>query len=220
MSLTVHFLNLQMSNAFLLENEQGLYLVDAGVPGSAGRVLEEIHRLGKPLRLIFITHAHFDHYGCAAAIRKSTGALVAIHAADAQEMTEGKTPVGSVRGRARLLAPVLPLIARVHNTPTTPDLILQDGAQLDQFGLPAYLMHTPGHTPGSSCLIVRDEKAGICAFVGDLITGGYHPHVQRLFADDWAQIPASLKRLQTLMPAWVYPGHGARPISGELISEL
>ena len=220
MSLAVHFLNLQMSNAFLLENEHGLYLVDAGVPASTDRILQEIRNRGKPLRLIFITHAHFDHYGCAAAVRAKTDAPIAIHTADAQEMTQGRTPIGSVRGRARLLAPALPLIARMHNKPTTPDLLLQDGAQLDDFGLPAYLLHTPGHTPGSSCLIVKDEEAGICAFVGDLITGGYHPHVQHLFADDWAQIPTSLERLQTLTPDWVYPGHGSRPISGDLIRGL
>ncbi len=72
------------------------------------------------------------------------------------------------------------------------------------------ILHTPGHTPGSSCLIVE----GRIAFAGDIVSSLGEPHVHLSFADDWAQMPRSLARLQALQPELVYPGHGPRPLSG------
>ena len=78
------------------------------------------------------------------------------------------------------------------------------------------ILSTPGHTPGSSCLIVD----GRLAFVGDLISTAPHSTVQKFFADDWSLIPESLVRLQALRPEWVYSGHGYRPLSGEKLQRL
>lgn len=206
MTVTVHSLPLAMSRAYLIEAGADLILVDAGCPGEGRRILRTIGRL-RPARLraIFITHAHFDHYGSAAALRRATGAPVAIHALDADAMTRGETPIASARGWGRIGFAAFRGTNRILRAPATPpDITLQDGDPLPGTSLPACVLHTPGHTPGSSCLIV-DRRL---AFAGDLVSSHAGCHAQRFFAVDWAQIPESLHRLQALEPEATYPGHG------------
>ena len=220
MSLQVHNIPMGMSRAYLIESDAGLVLVDAGLPRCERSVLRRMRALGRDdLQLIFITHAHLDHYGSAAALRRLTGAPIVIHRADGDAMARGETPIRSARGRGWLLLALLPLIESVlRPEPTLPDLLLDDGDDLRAYGfdLDAVVLHTPGHTPGSSCLIVE----GRFAFVGDLISTTCRSTAQRFFADDWSLIPDSLARLQALKPEWVYAGHGRRPLSGEALQRL
>jgi glyoxylase-like metal-dependent hydrolase (beta-lactamase superfamily II) len=204
--------------AYLIENEAGLALVDAGMPGFERRVLRRMEGLGRrDLRLILITHAHLDHYGSAAALQKLTGAPVAIHRADAEILARGETPLGAVRGRGRLVKALMPLLQRaLRPEPTGADLLLAEGDSLLDFGLDARVLHTPGHTPGSICLVVEGRHA----FVGDLLSATGQPHAQRFFAHDWSQIPRSLARLRALKPERVYPGHGRGPVGGEVLQRL
>ena len=95
--------------------------------------------------------------------------------------------------------------------PVTADLMLHDGQLLQEFGVPGYVLHTPGHTPGSTSLIVD----GRLAFVGDLLSTNGKPRTQHLYANDWDDIERSLQRLNALDLEWLYPGHGRRPLSGE-----
>ncbi|MEM5775286.1 MAG: MBL fold metallo-hydrolase [Anaerolineaceae bacterium] len=187
--IRVHTIQTRLSNAFLLENETGLFLVDACAPGSHVRVLQEVERLRKQLKLIFITHAHFDHYGSAAAVKAATQAPIAIHSADAAAMARGLTPIRSARGRGRLSLPLVPLMNRlITRWKTEADVLVQDGSRLDEYGLPARVLHTAGHTPGSTCLLVQNGRTGPLAFTGDLVTAGRVPALQRLYADDWRAI--------------------------------
>jgi hydroxyacylglutathione hydrolase len=221
-SLQIHSIPMRMACAYLIENDAGLVLVDTGLPRHEHRVLRRMRALRRDdLRLIFITHAHLDHYGSAAALRRLTGAPIGIHRADGDAMARGETPLGSAHGRGRLLQALLPLFKPVLCLePTSPDLLLDDGNDLRAYGLDAVVLHTPGHTPGSSCLVVNVNIKRQIAFVGDLLSTTGRPHVQRYFAHDWSLIPDSLARLQALRPEWAYTGHGQRPISGETLQHL
>ena len=216
--MRVHTIITGTSTAYLIETDAGLVLVDAGYPKYERRMLRRMRALGQDsLRLIFITHAHLDHYGSAASLRRLTGAPIAIHRADADAMARGETPVGSVRGRGWFTWMLLRLFEpHLRAEPTPPDVLLNDGDHLRAYGLDASVLHTPGHTPGSSCLIVE----GRIAFVGDLLSNTIRPHVQGSFADDWSLIPQSLSRLKALRPEWVYAGHGRRPLSGEAFQRM
>jgi glyoxylase-like metal-dependent hydrolase (beta-lactamase superfamily II) len=203
---------------YVLVMDGGLFLVDAGWPWSASRILSELRRVRRTdLRLLFITHAHVDHYGSAAELRRLTGVPIAIHSADASTMAQGRTPVGIARGPGRvgrwLLQTAAPLLSP---RPAPANVLLEDGDSLQPFGLSATVVHTPGHTPGSSCLWVED----CLAFVGDLLTHDRRPVVQRRYAHDWSQLPVSLARVQSLHPQWVYAGHGPTPIRGETLEAL
>lgn len=206
-----------MSLAYIIERGEDLFLVDAGMPGEEKKVLKQLHALpASRLRLIFITHAHLDHYGCAAELRRITGAPIAVHQADAAAMSLGQTRLGTARSRGRLLYAIMPLVERVMRPEETEaDVIVKDGDDLSSFGLPASVLHTPGHTMGSSCLIVDDR----IAFSGDLVTNRDQPRLQRFYAEDWSMLPGSLRRLQDVAPVSTYPGHG-HPIDQAALKQI
>ncbi len=216
--MQVHCISMGMAQAYLIETEDGLLLVDAGSRGFENKVLRLMHSLGRnDLRLIFISHAHLDHYGSAAALRRLTGATIAVHGLDAKAMSVGETPLGLARGRGRLVKPLLLFFLRFRKLePTPPDHLLGDGERLAGFGLDTRVVHLPGHTPGSACLLVEKQLA----FVGDLVSTNGHPHVQRYYAQDWSLISSSLVRLQALQPEWIYPGHGNRPLDGRTFQKM
>lgn len=218
MSVKIHTIRNWMAPAYLIEYARGLVLVDTGGPGAGHRLLRAVQALGRgELRLIFITHAHLDHYGSAAAMRSLTGAPLAIHPSDAAAMQRGQMVIGSARGRGLLLERFMPAIQPFFRlTPTNPDMLLEDGEELSNFGLQATVLHTPGHTAGSCCLLVE----GRFVFAGDLVSNTGRPHFQRYYAQDWAKLAQSLKQLQDLRPEWVYPGHGFQPVSGQALQKL
>ena len=216
--LRIHKIKLRMSLAYLVESDSGLVLVDAGLRGEEKRILAAMSPINRQdLKLIYITHAHLDHYGSAAAIRRETGAPIAVHRADGPAMVAGETRLGQARGQGRILAACLPLVhPLLRPEPAEADILLEDGQRLDDYGLDGRALHTPGHTLGSTCLVVEERLA----FSGDLVTSTGGPHVQRAFAEDWAEIPNSVRRLQAVKPEWVYPGHGRHLLSGEDLQAL
>ena len=216
--VTIHQVPLGVSNAYLLESDASLVLVDAGLPGSADAILAAVDALGKPPTLIYITHAHVDHYGSANAIRAATGAPIAVHQADAATMAAGESPLGQIRDLDWVSDTTLPLIERAIAIlePTEPDIILEDGDRLDEYGLDGYVLHTPGHTPGSSTLIVDDQYA----FAGDLVSATGSPHAQNSYAFSWLRVAESLARLQELDPTLTFAGHGTEPITAPELESL
>lgn len=219
-NVKIHRLNMLVSNAFLIETDAGVTLIDAGLPMQEGIVLRALKRIDRAddLKLIYITHAHVDHYGSAAALRTATGAPIAVHKGDAVTMAAGASPLGQIRDLEWVNKWTLPLIERALAVlpATEPDIIVEDGDRLDEFGLDAYVLYTPGHTLGSSTLIVGDSVA----FAGDLVSATGTPHAQNSYAFSWRRSAESLARLQALEPALTFAGHGAAPITPEELAAL
>jgi hydroxyacylglutathione hydrolase len=215
MTVNVHPLTLGFVQAYLIETPDALFLVDCGMPGQEKRILPVIQRLGRQdLKLIFITHAHTDHTGSAAALKRLTGAQVAIHRLDAQALRTATMPA---RRRSWLLRQVMGLVTRlVRLQPVEPDLVLEDGDSLERYGLPGAVVHTPGHSPGSCCLVLEDGRG----FLGDLVSTTRQPHLQHQIVDDWGQLQASYQRLRGLGLKQAYVGHGSRSLSGAELNAL
>jgi len=81
-------------NAFLLDSDSdGLTLVDTGVPGSADRITDAVHSLGRDLtdiRQILVTHCHSDHSGSLAELKALTSARVFMHRNDGRLVVTGQ----------------------------------------------------------------------------------------------------------------------------------
>ncbi|MBD3344624.1 MAG: MBL fold metallo-hydrolase [Chitinivibrionales bacterium] len=153
--MKIHPIHILGSNAYIIETENELYLIDAGYPGFEKRILKKVHSLEKKLRLIILTHAHFDHYKSAAAMRKATGALIGIHSLDADYLCQGTTPLDSVSILGLFGKLILPLAEKITKPPPTPpDILFEDNDSLDKYGLDAKIIHTPGHTSK----IIRRQK--------------------------------------------------------------
>lgn len=218
MAVRVQVIKLRMSLAYLVAGDDGLVLVDAGLRGEESKILRAIHNSGAgKLNLIYITHAHLDHYGSAAALKRATGAPIAIHHQDEEIMFRGETPIWEAAGFGKVMAFFLPAAYPIlRPEPAKADIILNDGDNLSHFGIRGKVLHTPGHTAGSSSLIIEDN----IAFVGDLVTNKGRPRLQRYFAQNWSQLPVSLRRVQGLELEKIYPGHGAAPFSAKLLDNL
>jgi hydroxyacylglutathione hydrolase len=183
-------------NAYLLVGER-VVVVDTLGSGGAKRVLGALEKLGKTSRdvsLIVLTHGHTDQAGGAEELRARTRAPIALHWADLEMLQPGYAlklvPIGNV---ARVLARV------VHRPPTVlvTDVMLTGDVNLDQYGVDAQIIETPGHTPGSVSVIVDGGQAVIADLLrGDFFREGRPDYP--FFAEDLSRLRSSLRRILRL----------------------
>jgi glyoxylase-like metal-dependent hydrolase (beta-lactamase superfamily II) len=105
----VHIVPMGMANAFLIEGNDGLALIDAGFPGKEAAVFGAIRGLGRSpnqLKHLIFTHGHPDHIGSAAAIVRGAGAKTYMHPLDIP-MAESGGPFRSMKPAPGLLGQVL-----------------------------------------------------------------------------------------------------------------
>ncbi len=136
-------------SALLLIGEDGAILVDGGMPQAADHLLANMAALGvapSDLKLIVLSHAHADHAGPLAALRRATGARVAANAESAVLLARGGAD--DVHFGDDLLYPPVPT-----------DRLLQDGERLVLGDLQLQVHFTPGHTPGSMSWTWTDTAA-------------------------------------------------------------
>lgn len=207
-----------MAVAFAVESDSAVFLIDAGSPGQGDRLAEKLAGFSrKPLSLIIVTHAHFDHFGGANRLREITGARVAAHVDDVNDLRAGRTRVPLVHGWGRLGRPLLPFAEKLLKPrPTEPDIVLHDGERLDTLGLRATVVHTPGHTPGSISIMLDNGTA----FVSDLVVSRPRDDAQCYYATSWTKLAVSLRRVQKLEPRLVYSGHSPKPMDAERFASL
>jgi glyoxylase-like metal-dependent hydrolase (beta-lactamase superfamily II) len=165
----VYMISVGPVNMFLLESDGGYVLIDTGLPDSADAITKAVAGLGKApsaIRHILLTHAHPDHIGSLAAVKKATGAVTYIHPADASIATSGKgfRPMKAAPG---LLTGILfGLFVKLDRTvdPAAVDRQIEDGEQLPVAGgLTA--IHVPGHCAGQLAFL-WGQQGGVL-FAGD-----------------------------------------------------
>jgi len=149
---------------------------------------------GWTLKLIISTHGHWDHMGDNAAVAEHTGAPIAVHPLD----------------RHRLVDPQ-PLFAPFPIVPCVPAVDLAEGGEIRFGGIRLSVLHTPGHTEGSVCLLAADEGL---LFSGDTLFPGGWGRVDLPGGSPEAMV-ASIGRLAGLDDGLrVLPGHGAATTIG------
>ena len=193
-----------ISNSYLLLGEQPV-LVDTGAPGDLPRILAALKTHGiEPgrLALIVLTHAHSDHAGCAAELRRRTGARVALHAADAPLARAGEN--GVLAPTSQLGRIVRPFVDQPFEG-FEPDILFRDGFALEPYGVKGRVLATPGHTAGSASVLLANGET----LIGDVLRGSLvwpnraAPH---FFCNDPDVNARSIVRLAREAPIRCHPG--------------
>ncbi|HIE18441.1 TPA: MBL fold metallo-hydrolase [Candidatus Bathyarchaeota archaeon] len=143
-------------------------LVDAGASDSPEAAiypyLKDIGRDPSEISHIILTHAHLDHCGGVASIKKKTGCKVYVHKLGKLYLEDAGLIDKELHDRFPAVYPE----KKPDFESVKADVTFENGDILDLGGQQIRVLHTPGHSPGSSCLI--DEEQGVY-ISGDSIQG-------------------------------------------------
>ncbi len=215
----LYVIPLGVVNVFLLETDDGLALIDTGSPNQAEQIISAVQQLGKQasdIRHIILTHAHPDHIGSLAALKRASNARTYIHAADAPIARSGSgfRPLYPAPGLLTKL--LFRFFIRVDTSveASVIDEELQDGTVLPiAGGLQA--IHTPGHAAGHMVFL---WPRGQTLFVGDACSN--LPRLSlSLGYEDLRTGQQSLARIAQLDFAIACFGHG-QPIKSQAAAQF
>ena len=198
------------ANAYFVISEGQVLLIDAGIRKNEQKIVQALGNLGlspSNIRLIILTHTHYDHCGSLKALKDMTGARIVVHHNEATCLREGYG--GFPKGTTRLTK-AISLIGRTIGKrmggydPVSPDITISERFGLEEYGTDGYILPTPGHTSGSISVIILNRYA----IVGDTLFNNFRKSVFPPFADDQEELFRSWGKLYDTGCRTFYPGHG------------
>ncbi len=179
------------ANCYILADEKTKRAIIIDPGEEAEKILWVIKQNKLKVIHIINTHAHIDHIGANDILREKTGASLLIHSVDAHLLKNIEMNLSTMIDKGREFLP--------------PDKLLKDGdgIKIDQICL--QVLHTPGHTPGSICLYVKDDRV----FTGDTLFSGSVGRVD-LPGGSFTDLQNSIREKLLTLPdeVIVHPGHG------------
>ena len=144
-------------SALLITGDAGHVLLDAGLPQSAAVIDANIRTLGfktEDVKLILISHGHFDHAGGANALQRHTGAIVAASASTADAMRRGENTLDD---------PQYAFGKAFNGFPAVENVKVVGDQEVLTVGKTAITVHLiPGHSPGSTAYTWQSCENGKC----------------------------------------------------------
>lgn len=188
--------------ALLVQTAEGAVLLDGGMPQMAGHLLDNMKARGvapQDLRLILLSHAHADHAGPVAELKRRSGAHVVANAESAVLLARGGSDD-------------LHFGDGITYPPANADRIVMDGEVVEVGGIEFTAHFMPGHTPGSTAWTwteTREGKPVRIAYADSLSAPGYqlkgNPRYPRL-VEDYKRSFATVRALPCDVLLTPHPG--------------
>jgi len=198
----------QDCNMYMINCGKALAMIDTGGGRGVRRVVDNTKQMGldiKNLDVVFNTHCHYDHIGGNHEIKRLSGCRIAAHEFEVEEI-ESNGPL-TLYDMARQEG--------LEFEPTTVDVVLKGGQNLQVGDVNLEIVHTPGHTPGGICIVVKFNK-NTCIFTGDTASAQGRLGWVNGPGCDLQEWKRSIKKLMDLEPDQIYPGHGVFVLSEAL----
>ena len=222
METEIFRIKLGLNSTYLIRGKD-IVMIDGGMPNKFELFKRELSKLKiQPgeIKLIVLTHSHFDHSGSAKEIRDLTGARIAIHESERTYLENGVMiiPKG-VNITGKITQPIVfSNFIKISFPKFSPDILITDKPySLSKYGIDGNIIHTPGHTFGSISVILDSGEA----FVGCLAHNGFpfriHPGLP-IYAQDIEEIKKCWKVLIDEGVKMIYPGHG-KPFPVEVMKK-
>ncbi len=200
----VERIKISYANCYLLSGEGGAILIDTCNYKDGPKILERIK--DKNVKLILLTHGHFDHVSSAKYLAKRLNVPIAMSEKDMPIIGKGEdsillgsTPLGKVISFFSQ-----PVLKKSKYSVFTPDVLLEDGQDLSIYGVKAYVVALPGHTKGSVGVLTDDGDI----IVGDAMFNIGHPTGSRIY-EDRNTMELSVEKIKKSGAKTIYVGHGS-----------
>jgi glyoxylase-like metal-dependent hydrolase (beta-lactamase superfamily II) len=166
---------------------------------------------------LVLTHAHYDHAGNAERIKRVLGAKVIINEDEAPSLRKGLN--SKTGGTNPFTGFMINLLMHLFSSVSffkalEPDIITNKSSDFDIIEVSSFIIHTPGHTPGSQSIIVDNE----IAVVGDAMFGVFPGSVFPPFGLDSKELVRSWGKLLATKCRLYLPSHGSED-SIELVTK-
>ena len=193
-----------MNNVYILSQGDSAILIDTSVKKDRQKILRACE--GKNIRLIVLTHGHYDHAQNAAVLSRELGAPIAMHPADAPLLRDMLAePLESAVWTGKILMGFIKLSKGrlTRSEPFEVAVELREGFSFAEYGVEAKVIELPGHTRGSIGVISED---GLIA--GDALTNLFPPAGKAALWSDKVAMEASATKAGALGDRMVWFGHG------------
>ena len=177
------------TNYYAIEHQKKYLLIDTGMPGTLGKMTSQLRKYGINLNAVhhlIVTHFHPDHCGIA------------------QELQSLGVELMISRTQLSFLESANNFLKKLHNykeIEVNPNNIINENdksAFTNRFGIPGYILHTPGHSEDSISIIIE----GVGIFTGDL------PFPNHYMIESNEKVDISWSQLRSTNEKKVFPGHG------------
>ncbi|MBR3277512.1 MAG: MBL fold metallo-hydrolase [Lachnospiraceae bacterium] len=199
----IHRIRFKTDNCYLVVNGNDAMLVDTASGEGYDKVLEECSRYN--MKLIVLTHVHFDHAENAAKLAKHFNIPVACHEADMELFDSyDKQPLMSYGLVGKVVLDMSLKVLRNTKVDKPENIIsVKDGDSLASYGFDARIIGMPGHTKGS----IGVDVGGKDLIVGDALDNWISPATGHLYSD-LDEIIRTADRIKAMGERTLYYGHG------------
>lgn len=201
--VNIHRISAGNVNCYIVVGKDKAILIDTGRKKYREKILDKCKEYH--VSLIVLTHGHMDHCQNAAYLANALNIPVAMSKKDFNMIPDNRKQKMSAK---TLLGKIVLLVSLSSFEKDTldifePMLYLQDGDNLNEYGVDAKVVELPGHTEGSIGLEIEGDKL----FVGDALMNMFYPTISMLYTDKDKMLE-SAKRIGEMGVKTIYFGHG------------